>query len=316
LRILASGVNVALTDADNCNADGFQTAPGVSCHGDVGWTSLEKKGQVEMAKQFVKTGKRLGVWAASAILLASVGCAFPHGRYGGDPMLGNFNRPIAQTPPVWGGGDPGHTPAYDGGAHLGQSPPYVPTSTGPAKEKLLIVPTFSGSLGLGGMFHSGGSSKATSTESNSTPVNGENTSSLMKPGNPVGAKLPLETTSKASYATMYGAKQNADSVSFRTHESGAMLTSGANIEPYVPRKKVSIPIDLTKDPASIASVEEGQSVLTTCGARQQKLEQDPTGEWRYMCTMGANGEIRRYEARGNDQIEAMRAVMYQIQKDK
>jgi hypothetical protein len=269
-----------------------------------------------MANQFVKTGKRLGVWTASAILLASVGCAFPDGRYGGDPMFGSFNRPIAPTPPVWGGGDPGHSPAYDGGAHLSQTQPEVQTSTGPAREKILIVPTYSGGLGMGGWLRGGsGSGGRTTSEEKSSPIGGESSSSIQKPTYPLGAKLPSEPPSRTSVAAAIGSKQNPDSVSFRTLETGAMLTSGANIEPYFPKKKAYVPIDLTKDPASITSVEEGQSVLTTCGAKLQQSEQEPTGEWRYMCTMGANGELRRYEARGNDQLEAMRAVMFQIQKD-
>src|SRR5580658_1365625 len=112
-----------------------------------------------MANQFTKTSRRLVVWTMSALLLTTVGCAFPDGRYGGDPMCGNFNRPIAPTPPVWGGGDPGHSPAYDGGAHLGQPSPDVlanPTLT--KSDKGFIVPTYSGTLGIGGFFRFGGSS--------------------------------------------------------------------------------------------------------------------------------------------------------------
>ena len=42
--------------------------------------------------------------AAGALLLGAVGCAFPHGSTGGDPILGNFNRPIVPTPPPERGG--------------------------------------------------------------------------------------------------------------------------------------------------------------------------------------------------------------------
>ena len=55
------------------------------------------------------------------------GCAFPNGATGGDPILGNFNRPIVPTPPPERGGLGLDSPAYDAGARIGLASPDVPT---------------------------------------------------------------------------------------------------------------------------------------------------------------------------------------------
>jgi hypothetical protein len=295
-----------------------------------------------MANQHTNVGR----WAATTFLLATVGCAFPHGQYGGDPMCGTFNRPIAPTPPVWGGGDPGHSPAYDAGVHLGIPPDGAPSlgssssptpvSTAMNKEKIFIVPTFSGGIGLfrggssgsrgniGGGGGGGGGGGAGTSSGNAPAVGAEmgsshdsaSTAKVQKTKAVAGgARLPSDSTSAdTALVATNDAKTNANSVSFRTN--GAMLTSGANIEPYAPKKKPYKPLDLTKDPSSIASVEEGQALLRTCGAKFQRLEQLPTGEWSFLCSMGPDENNRRYEAKNTDQLDAIRAVMFQIQNDK
>jgi hypothetical protein len=259
-----------------------------------------------MVKQYTKIGKRLVVWTASAILLAVVGCAFPEGRYGGDPMLGNFNRPIAATPPVWAGGDPGHTPAYDGAVHLGLPSPDVPSQSSSAgRDKIFIVPTYGGSLGL---------FRGTTA---STEKGGETQTAGAKTASGVGARLPSDDAKGKGVfvAGTYSAPTSANGVSFRP-SLGVQLASGASIEPNAPKSKMFVPVDLTKSPAHVNSIEEGRALLTTCGATFQKLEQEPTGEWRFTCAIGPADDVRRYEAKSNDQLQAMRAVMFQIQNDR
>src|SRR4051794_27985894 len=71
--------------------------------------------------------RRAGPAAASAVVLGAAGCAFPNGATGGDPILGNFNRPIVPTPPPERGGLGLDSPAYDAGARIGLTSPDVPT---------------------------------------------------------------------------------------------------------------------------------------------------------------------------------------------
>ncbi len=110
------------------------------------------EGWVKMLNLHSTAGRRIGLWTFSTLMLTSVGCGFPHGRYGSDPLFGSFNRPIAATPPIYTGGDPGLTPAYDGGARMGLPSPDVPAKASPVLEKMFIMPTFNGSMGLNKVF--------------------------------------------------------------------------------------------------------------------------------------------------------------------
>lgn len=269
-----------------------------------------------MANQYKKFGKRLGVWTASAFLLATVGCAFPQGRYAGDPMLGNFNRPIAATPPVWNGGDPGQSPAYDGGAKLGQSSPDVPTNNkDTGKEKVFIVPTYEGRLGVGKLFGGGGSGGSVSEKSDSpgSSTNRRTTSSF-------GAHLPVPNDGTASRSSFVaggaGVLPTVNLVNNRPYGGNQIATSGANIQMAGFAPPAVTATDAMKNPARVVSVEEGQSLLSLCGAKSQRMEQDPTGEWRFTCTLNNGSDNRFYEAKNADQVEAIRAVMVQMQKER
>jgi hypothetical protein len=66
-----------------------------------------------------------------------------------------------------------------------------------------------------------------------------------------------------------------------------------------------------KDPAKVQSMEDGQMMLQAAGARGQKMEQLPDGEWVFACTVG----IRSHEARGQEPIDAIKSVLEQIQRD-
>ena len=71
---------------------------------------------------------RCGLGGIGALLLSTVGCAFPHGSTQGDPLLGNFHRPIVATPSPERGGLGFESPAYDGGARIGLGSPDIPTA--------------------------------------------------------------------------------------------------------------------------------------------------------------------------------------------
>ena len=90
----------------------------------------------------------------------------------------------------------------------------------------------------------------------------------------------------------------------------------AAIEPAVTVPKPLTPLAGMKDPRSVISVEEGQAILQTCGARSMTMESQPTGEWRFICTMNEGGDNRRYEAQSGEQIDAVRAVMWQVKNER
>ena len=59
-------------------------------------------------------------------------------------------------------------------------------------------------------------------------------------------------------------------------------------------------------------MDEAQAILQTCGAKSMAMEPQPTGEWRFICTMSDGADLRRYEAKGAEPIEAVRAVLWQV----
>ena len=81
-------------------------------------------------------------------------------------------------------------------------------------------------------------------------------------------------------------------------------------EPATPIRPVSHQV--LRDPAKVKTVEEGQAILQVAGARNQKMEQLDGGEWMFGCTVGPKG----YEACGQEPLDAMKAVLEQVRKDR
>jgi hypothetical protein len=276
-----------------------------------------------MANQFERTSgrTRLGSWAMASVLLTTVGCGFPHDRYASDAMLGQFNRPIAPTPPIWTGGDPGVSPAYDGGARIGLPSPDVPAQSNPILDRMFIMPTFGGSLGVSNLYR--GNSGATSTAGASGVSGGsqrvnnaDTTPNYSRQVSSTGAQFMSTAPAIERNTFVPGMIASANSVKPRTIDTNTILTSGAAIEPSVTIPKPLTPLAGMKDPRSVISVEEGQMILQTCGARSMTMESQPTGEWRFICTINEGGDNRRYEAQSGDQIEAVRAVMWQVKNER
>ena len=67
-----------------------------------------------------------------------------------------------------------------------------------------------------------------------------------------------------------------------------------------------------KDPRTVFSVDEGQSILQVCGAKSMMMEPQPTGEWRFSCVINDGSALNRFEAKGSEPIEAVRAVLWQV----
>jgi hypothetical protein len=267
--------------------------------------------------------KSFGIWTTSALLFTAVGCGFPHGRYGGDPMFGNFNRPITSTPPIYTGGNPGVSPAWDAGSRMGLPSPDVPAKSNSVLERSFIMPTFSGSLGIGNVFggssssSSGGVSNAGKGGGGIERVRGSSKAPPRKAGPEyAGAHLAQPApTPQFGYVPPAPMKPTLNSVTPRPLDTQAYLVNGSAIVPPLPPKPYSNKV-FVKDPRSVASVEEGQSILQTCGARSMMWERQPTGEMRFQCIIGDGPEQRTYEAVNSEQIDAVRAVMWQVKNER
>ena len=257
-----------------------------------------------MTNPFAKVGRRLGLSVASGLLLLSVGCGWTHGRYASDPMLGNFNRPIAATPPIFTGGDPGTSPAYDGGARLGLASPDVPQTQKTNEEHIFIMPTYQGGLGLGGALRGSGSSNgsggASGRYSTPLPTGGNGGGALFNRLNTqanIGARLPsLEPESERTAMFVPGMVtplSGSAVASGRPRDVHSVLTNGSSLAADIPKAKADPVKDALANPQQVATIEQAHTLLTTCGAKTQALDQVPTGEWRFVCTMGDGSDYRQ-----------------------
>jgi hypothetical protein len=233
--------------------------------------------------------RRLGVAAAGIMLLGASGCAFPHGTTGGDPILGNFNRPIVPTPPPERGGIGLDSPAYDAGARIGVASPDIPTpienAPGGATLPQLTSPTlFSRSR---------------------TPFSGAADEPFLAPkAGPAGARLPMPSDAPAPRVPAYG-RTSPDAMSAKYMvESTALMPSDSSVRP--------VSYEVLKDPSRVNTMEDGQNFLQMAGARGMKVEQLTGGEWVFACTVGA----KVFQARGKEPLEAMKLVLEQVQKDR
>lgn len=238
--------------------------------------------------------RRMGFAAAGGLVLGASGCAFPNGITGGDPILGNFNRPIVPTPPPERGGLGLDSPAYDAGARIGVAAPDIP---GPVEN--------SGGICL---------------------------PQVTSPGVLSGARLPFAPGADEPYlaprpATQLGARlpmpeNTARPQTFGRTSPDAMATRGRPPEYSVPGGLAFVPPEPTpvqpagyetlKDPAKVKTMEDAQVLFQAAGASNQKVEQLASGEWAFECTVG----LKTYETRGGSPLEAMKVVLEQIQRDR
>lgn len=229
------------------------------------------------------------------ILPLSVGCAFPHGSTQGDPLLGNFHRPIVRTPPPERGGIGLDTPAYDGGARIGVGVPEIPTAV-ENSNGFMTLPnlTFPNLFSAGNPYHS--------------------PDDVYTRNKPAGASLPttVEGTRLNTLTKLPAMPMGNDGVVARPRGQVSSITSGASIEPSLPSNDVKlVKYETPAETVRIFTVEEGQNLLTSMGARSQRLEQSENGDWVFSC---ANG-VKYYEGRSRDRLDAVRNVVEQIKRD-
>jgi hypothetical protein len=225
--------------------------------------------------------RQTGLCAASVLLLGAAGCAFPNGTTGGDPLLGNFNRPIVPTPPPERGGLGPDSPAYDAGARIGVTPPDVPVP-GENTPGFMTLPnlTFPNLQSKGG-----------------APAESADPMTTRKAPTAPGARLPLP----------------GDGSKPLPLPTGVGSTSGPAFvapPPLPPMRTASH--EESVDPGTIRSVEDGHAALEAMGAKGQRLEQTSAGDWRFSCVRGS----RLFEARESERLDAVRAVVEQVRKDR
>lgn len=219
--------------------------------------------------------------AAGALVLAAAGCAFPNGSMGGDPLLGNFNRPIVPTPPPERGGLGPDTPAYDGGARIGVGAPDVGApirnTSGP-----MSLPAPAPNPISGARLPSSGMDEVLHADHRT----------------PAGAQLPVPADSGIRNA------------SFQSPEPQPMPEiAGAVTGPSLPPLRLAN--HEVRDSSRPQTIDGVQARLQAAGARGMRTEQAPDGEWRFDCTI--NGEV--YQGRGPSALEAMRLVLETVQKN-
>jgi hypothetical protein len=251
-----------------------------------------------MAKRLHNVRRR-AAFAAATILLASVGCAFPHGSTAGDPLLGNFNRPIVPTPPPERGGLGLDSPAYDAGARIGMTPPEVATPIENSSGFQTLPNLTSGNL-----FSNARTPFGTP---NDAPV-------TRRPSTFNGARLPSVTdTGMRLPGVPYQSQSRSDGVMARPRDPVASFTSGSSFnatEPATPIQLASF--EAPRDPSHIETIDDAHAHMQSLGARSQRTEELSTGEWFYTCSV--NQKV--YESRGRDQFEAMRKAAMQIRRDR
>lgn len=250
----------------------------------------------------IRTFRRRLPLAFGALFLGTVGCAFPHGTTQGDPILGNFNRPIVATPMPERGGIGASSPAYDGGARIGVGAPEVPTALENTNGFMSLPQLTSPSILSGARM----------------PFSTDDSLAYGRRTPQLGARLPMPNEGPnriPAVPAVYVLPQanNPHSVAARPSSPVTLLTSGSSITPMptdadIKQAKYQSPREM----ARVQSVEDGQATLQNMGAKWQRLEQVEGGEWLFVCTLGA----KQYEARSTDRVQAVRAVIETIQQDK
>jgi hypothetical protein len=220
--------------------------------------------------------------AAGALVLAAAGCAFPNGSMGGDPLLGNFNRPIVPTPPPERGGLGPDTPAYDGGARIGVGAPDVGAAIQNTSGRMQLPAPAPNPIS-GARLPSSGPDEVLHADRRT----------------PAGAQLPVPSGS---------AVRNA---SFESPEPQTMPeVAGGVTGPSLPPLRLASHV--MRDTSRPQTTDEVRARLKAAGALAMRSEQAADGEWVFDCTL--NGEA--YQGRGPNALEAMRLVLEMLQKHK
>lgn len=240
--------------------------------------------------------RRTGLAAAGAIILGSAGCALPNGVTGGDPILGNFNRPIVPTPPPERGGLGLDSPAYDAGARIGVAAPDLAAPTEGTGGGMSLPPITNPGLMSGARLPFGGSADEP-----------------YLPQRPMaGARLPSPHVAPTHKSPAFG-RTSPDAFPVRPRELEYSVPGGLVFVPPEPTSPVRpAGHEVLLDPTKVKTMDDSQALLRAAGARGQKTEQLADGDWCFACTVG----IRSYESRGNAPLEAMKIVLEQIQKDR
>lgn len=239
--------------------------------------------------------RRACLVAAGTLVLGSVGCALPNGVTGGDPILGNFNRPIVPTPPPERGGLGLDSPAYDSGARIGVAPPDMATPIENSGSGITLPQLTSPSLTSGARlpFGAGDDPHVTSRT-------------------PAGARLPSAHDLPPARLPAIG-RTSPDALPGRPRAPEYSVPGGLAFVPPEPTSPIRpVGHEVLRDPAKVKSLEDGQALLNLAGARGQKVEQLAEGDWSFSCTVG----IRSYDARAAEPLDAMKIVLEQIQKDR
>ncbi len=242
--------------------------------------------------------RRAGLAAAGAFVLGAAGCALPNGVTGGDPILGNFNRPIVPTPPPERGGLGLDSPAYDAGARIGVAAPDIPTPVENSGGGMTLPQLTSPGLLSGARLP--------------FAPGADEPYLAQRPANQFGARLPMPQDAATLRPPAFG-RTSPDTMASRVRDHEYSVPGGLAFVPPEPTTPVQpAGYETRKDPAKVHSMEDAQVLFQAAGASGQKVEQLAGGEWAFECSVG----VKTYEARGGSPLEAMKTVLEQIQRDR
>jgi hypothetical protein len=279
--------------------------------------------------------QRKSIWkhlSAGVVLFGSLGCGtgknFTHD---GDPLLGSFNRPITPTPPptgsnignVWQGG-PGMNQAPIIGTG---SPPILSGAIGPLPPETgganTTAPNYLPGPQSTNASMAGGNRGALATVRKI--FNPNNVDLPPSVSQRVGPSIPLnnrfEEPKQPSPEPNWANPQDPKGTVLREPNSSSPV-SGSAIVPEIialPNQE-SIPSGSRIIASTqINTIEEGQQILGSLGVKWSRLEQIENGHWQYTCALSGSpnsSQVKQYSAHHPDQIQAMRAVVEQVQRDR
>lgn len=240
---------------------------------------------------------RLVLAAATLMMSGLTGCAFPHGARQGDPLLGNFHRPIVRTPNPERGGIGPDSPAYDAGARIGVPAPDVP-STVENSSGFMTLPSISN----------------TNIMSGAKMPFMLNDAPLARAGaGPAGARLATNHATPLSLPPTQALAAAPSAATQRPRDATTQITSASAFIPAAtPAPVRTANYELLHEPNRIHTVDEGQNILQAIGAKNMRAEQLGNGDWSFTCVIGT----RPYQGRGQEPVEAIRQVAHQIRTEK
>ena len=251
---------------------------------------LATQGRVKMANRLSRLARR-ALLVAGMVVTGLAGGVPSEREHRGDPLFGNFNRRSSR-------------PAA--GARADSAPRPGLRRRGPDRARP-DVPARS-------TIRPGSEPAAAVAAPLSGPGcrSASDTTSVVRAG-PAGARWHDPGTAPLTVPTPAYGLAGPNAVAPRPRDGTSQIMSATAFIPAGPPPQVQVVrYELFREPSRIASVDEGQQLLNSIGAKGMRTEQLQNGDWSFCCTIGT----KPYEGRGCDALDALRQVAELVQRDK